>query len=67
MAAATETAPPNVITARSPADLLDKIYSSEGWVRAEGEVRIRRANAVYTIARDNRRDRYTATRKAVSA
>lgn len=52
-----------IIIARIPAELLDKIYAAEGWTRAEGETRIRRANVVYTIARDNRRDYYTATRK----
>ncbi len=52
-----------IITARIPAELLDKIYAAEGWTRAEGETRIRRANALYTIARDNRRGRYVATRK----
>lgn len=60
--ASTETAPPKPITAKSPAELLDKVYAAEGWTRAEGEVRIRRANAVYNIVRDNRLNRYVATR-----
>ena len=52
-----------VLKAAIPADLLDKIYKAEGWVRAEGEVRVRRANALYVITRDNKAGRYVATPK----
>lgn len=51
------------IKAAIPADLLDKIYKAEGWVRAEGEVRVRRANALYVITRDNKAGQYVATPK----
>ena len=51
------------ITARIPADLLDKIYKAEGWVRVEGEVRARRAKTLYTLAVDHRRGMYVATQK----
>jgi hypothetical protein len=51
------------ITARTPADLLDKVYKAEGWTRAEGEVRSRRAATLYTLGRDNRRGVYVATRQ----
>jgi len=52
-----------VIKAAIPADLLDKIYKVEGWVRAKGEVRVRRANALYAITRDNKAGQYVATPK----
>lgn len=51
------------LKATTPADLLDKIYAAEGWLRAEGEVRSRRASTAYDLGRDNRRAVYTATRK----
>jgi hypothetical protein len=50
------------LTARIPADLIDKIYKAEGWSKVEGEVRVRRCNALYNITR-NRDDRYVATPK----
>jgi hypothetical protein len=52
-----------VIKADTPAGLLDKIYKAEGWVRAEGEVRVRRVNALYVITRDNKAGRYVAAPK----
>lgn len=55
---------PKTLTARTPAELLDSIYRAEGWTQAPGEVRSRRASALYDLARDNRRECYTATRKA---
>lgn len=55
------------LKARTPADLLDKIYAAEGWKRAAGEVRSRRAAAVYDLGRDNKRGFYTATRKPAAA
>ncbi len=51
------------LRATIPAELLDKIYKAEGWVRGPGEVRARRANAVYVITRDNRAGVYVATPK----
>ena len=51
------------ITAKTPADLLDKIYKAEGWVRAEGEVRSLRAGVLYVFNRNNRQGMYIATRK----
>ena len=56
---------PKTICRSIPAELLDAIYEAEGWKRAPGEVRIRRANALYDIKRDNRRNVYVATRRAV--
>jgi len=56
-----------VLQAAIAADLLDKIYEAEGWKRAEGEVRIRRANALYVIVRDNQKGRYVATPKEQTA
>jgi hypothetical protein len=50
------------IKARIPADLIDKIYKAEGWTKVEGEVRVRRCNALYLITR-NRDDCYVATPK----
>lgn len=52
-----------IITAAIPADLIDKVFAAEGWTRREGEVRVRRVKALYTLAVDHRRGRYTATRK----
>jgi hypothetical protein len=56
-----------VLKAPIASDLLDKIYKAEGWKRAEGEVRVRRANAVYLIVRDNKQALYVATPKEQTA
>jgi hypothetical protein len=53
------------LTASTPADLLDAVYRNEGWIRAEGEVRSRRAAVLYDLSRDNRRGQYAAVRKEV--
>lgn len=50
------------LTARTPADILDKVYKAEGWTRREGEVRSRRAKEAYDLGRDDRRGLYTAER-----
>ena len=52
-----------VIKRAIPAALLDAIYKAEGWTRACGEVRVRRANILYVITRDNRAGVYVAIRK----
>lgn len=52
-----------ILRAKTPADLLDKIYAAEGWVRREGEVRSTRAKeAGWVFARDNRRDVYSGSK-----
>ena len=51
------------LTARIPADLINKVYAAEGWTKVEGEVRIRRAKTVYCISRDNVKGVYVATPK----
>lgn len=51
------------LKATIPAELLDKIYKAEGWTRGPGEVRARRANALYVITRDNKAGVYVATPK----
>ena len=51
------------LTAAIPADLINKVYAAEGWTKVEGEVRIRRANTVYCISRDNVKGVYVATPK----
>lgn len=52
-----------MITAKTPADLLDKIYNREGWTRTEGEIRVRRANEKYIITRNNTKQRYEAVER----
>jgi hypothetical protein len=52
-----------IITARIPADLIDKVFAAEGWTRREGEVRVRRVKELYALSVDHRRGRYVATRK----
>ena len=51
------------LTARIPADLINKVYAAEGWTKVEGEVRIRRAKTVYCISVDARKGVYVATPK----
>jgi len=46
-----------------PADLIAAIYAAEGWVPVEGERRVARCNALYTLSKDNRTARYIATPK----
>lgn len=50
-----------VLKAAIPADLIDKIYKTEGWIKVRDEVRIRRCNVLYDITRAH--DRYVATPK----
>ena len=51
------------LTAAIAADLINKVYAAEGWTKLAGEVRIRRANTVYCISRDNVKGVYVATPK----
>jgi hypothetical protein len=50
-----------VLKAAIPADLIDKIFKAEGWIKVRDEVRILRCNAVYDISRTY--NRYVATPK----
>ena len=54
------------LTAKVPADLIDKIYRAEGWTKVEGEVRALRIKTAYCLSVDARRGVYVATPKAVS-
>lgn len=51
------------LTARIPADLVDKIYKVEGWIKVRDEVRARRCKEVYEFSVDHRAGRYVATPK----
>ena len=51
------------LTAAIPADLINKVYKAEGWVKVEGEVRVRRVKTVYSLTVDARRGVYVATPK----
>lgn len=55
-----------VIRKRTPIELLAAIYAAEGWVRKEGESKVRRAKTAYDITVDKRVGRYIATRKVCS-
>lgn len=43
------------------ADLVDKVYNAEGWVKLRDEVRTRRIQTVYVLSVDRRANRYVAT------
>ena len=45
-------------------DLIQAVYSAEGWKRREGESAVRRVKQYYDITADPRRNRYIATPKA---
>ena len=64
---ATHTPGPKVIKRAIPADLIDAIYKAEGWKKVEGECRTARCKTLYDITRDNRANRYVATRRAAIA
>ena len=52
-----------MLHARTPADLLDKVNKAEGWTRGSDEVRARRVKAAgWVLDRDNRNNRYTASK-----
>ncbi|MGY6251685.1 hypothetical protein ACXIUS_29870 [Bosea thiooxidans] len=42
-------------------ELLAAIYEAEGWKRAEGESRAKRAQEIYAITSEPQRNRYVAT------
>jgi glycerol dehydrogenase-like iron-containing ADH family enzyme len=49
------------IEARTMADLISKIYETEGWVRSRGESKVYRAQTAYKITIDH--NRFVAVRK----
>ena len=51
------------LTAAIPADLINKVYKAEGWVKVADEVRVRRVKTVYSLTVDARRGVYVATPK----
>jgi len=53
-----------VLKAAIPADLVDKIYKAEGWIKIRDEVRTRRCKEVYDFSVDHRASLYIATPKA---
>ena len=51
------------ITAKTPAELLNKVYKHEGWVReTANESRIQRARTLYNFGIDRRNNHHVATK-----
>jgi len=49
--------------AKTPVELLAKVYAYHGWVRKAGESRTKRVGELYIITVDNKRGVYVATPK----
>lgn len=49
------------LTAKTPADLIDKVFQKEGWVKLEGQNRVRMVKTLYTLTVDHRNDKFVAT------
>ena len=48
-------------SAKTPIELLAKVYKAEGWTRVAGESRTKRVGKLYTVTVDHKRGVYIAT------